>query len=105
MVNFRQAAELVSADFIPHSGSQAGSADAPAISIVNVGSDGNGTTVLASFTPSATAASVDQYAMGAFTMVGTPAIAAGEAIAASYASGTGALALVTHNLNVAYKLT
>ena len=103
----RQAAELLSADYVPNA-SQAGSASNFAdLLVINLGSDGNGTTVLASYTLSATGASIDALAPGAFTVGSSPTVAAGEVVGFSIdnSSNGNGIAVGAGTVSVAYKLT
>ena len=101
----RQATQLLSGDILP-TASQPGSATNFAdVGIINLGSDGNGTVVLASRTFSAAGTSVDALAPGALTIVGTPTVSAGEVIGVSYTSQGNGIALVAHGISLSYRLT
>ena len=103
----RQACTLLSADIIP-TASQAGSATNFAdLLVVNLGSDGNGTTVLASYTLSATGASIDALAPGACTVESSPTVAAGEVIGLSIdnSSNGNGIDVGAATVALAYRLT
>lgn len=98
-----QAIKILSVDLIPEA-SQAGSATNYAdVKIVNLGSGSAGTTVVASKTFSAAAASIAANTPGAFTLGSVVSKASAEHFAVSYGSQGNGIALVAHALAVAYR--
>lgn len=94
---------VLSAQLMPLS-SQAGSATNFAnVAIIDAGTDGTGTAVIASYTFSATGTSIAANGLGALTVV-APSVASGHQIALSYSSQGNGIPLVAHSLSIAYRL-
>lgn len=98
-----QAIQVLSAQMIP-TASQAGSATNFFVaSLINLGSAGTGTTVLASRSFSATGTSIAALVPGSLTLGSVTSRASAEVLAMSYTSSGNGIAAVAHTLHLAYR--